>query len=191
MALGVMRFTDLLESIRRHYLDVFVEMLESHGSAISEPVLLDGSGNPVTEGSFDLPVRLDLVPVNGGVPQDSIRVNANEVIMFSPIAFTWENRLEILLKPFQWDSVHLQAQGPSPNPGPIIGWFSNWFREAKESGGPELLEAVHFLSDPIVESDSLSCEIDLGSAPIEAFFELMDAVVRTGAGSVLINNAAA
>jgi len=102
LLLDVMTFTDLLSSIRRHYIDEFVEVVKSYDSAISEPILLDSTGSPA-------------------------------------------------------------------------------------AGGPELLEAVHFLSDPAVDSNHLSCEIDLGSAPVDAFLGLLDALVETGAGSVSIN----
>ena len=46
--------------------------------------------------------------------------------------------------------------------------------------------AVHFLSDPEVTNRTIKLEADLGSAPVEAFEELLDACVLAGATNVLI-----
>ena len=186
-----MTLSELFETIRSHYVDELMAVLKSHDTVIAEPVMLDSSGNPATDGPYDLPTRLDVVSVKDEKSQEVIRVDTESMISFGAISLTWENDLEVTLEPFQWNWLQLRAQGSSLDSEPIIRWFQEWFKVSKESGSSELIEVVHFLSDPVIENDSLNCEIDLGSAPIDAIFGLLDAVVECGADNVYIGQNAA
>ena len=59
---------------------------------------------------------------------------------------------------------------------PLKEWFWHWFQQEEDGGEDSLLGAVHFLSDPEVSGKMVVFEADLGSAPVEAFEELLDAV---------------
>jgi hypothetical protein len=63
---------------------------------------------------------------------------------------------------------------------PLQAWFHRWFRPDEDGTGDSLLGAVHFLSDPKVSEYKVGFEVDLGSAPVEAFEELLDAVEALG-----------
>lgn len=166
-------------------------VLKSHDTVIAEPVMLDSSGNPATDVPYDLPTRIDIVSVKDGKSQEVIRVDTEGMVSFGTISLTWENGLDVTLQPFQWNWLQLRAQGSSLDSEPIIRWFHEWFKVSEESGSSELIEVIHFLSDPVIDTNSLNCEIDLGSAPIDAIFGLLDAVVESGADSVYIGQNAA
>lgn len=51
-----------------------------------------------------------------------------------------------------------------------------WFFEHDSAPREGLLEVIHFLSDPTWEGSSVSFEADMGSAPIDVFEDLLDAL---------------
>jgi len=59
-----------------------------------------------------------------------------------------------------------------------------------ESSPSDVLEdlsgVVHFMSDPELQGDRYDISLDLGSAPVETFESLLDALVLVGAKSVEI-----
>lgn len=66
---------------------------------------------------------------------------------------------------------------------PIRDWFIGWFQEEDSAEG-ELLGGVHFLSDPETGNAYSQVSIDLGTAPVESFEELLDALGQMGATKV-------
>ena len=49
------------------------------------------------------------------------------------------------------------------------------------SGNEPLAKAVHFLSDPEISDGAVTFAVDLGTAPVETFEGLLDALEMTGA----------
>ncbi len=68
---------------------------------------------------------------------------------------------------------------------PMRDWFIGWFQE-NDPTDDVLLGGVHFLSDPEYEHDYSQISIDLGTAPVESFEELLDAIGQMGATRVQI-----
>ena len=64
---------------------------------------------------------------------------------------------------------------------PLQHWFWHWFKENAGEHNEALAGAVHFLSDPEVSDGAVTFAVDLGTAPVEAFEDLLDALETMGA----------
>lgn len=78
--------------------------------------------------------------------------------------------------------VHHDADKPLDG---LDRWFSQWFDEEEKRLDPtaEFSESIHSL---LSEADRLS--VDFGSAPITAFWELLNLVQAGGARSILVTS---
>ena len=185
----------LLDQIRGYYVDHFIDTVNEYADADGvtvayEAALCDADGSVVTEGVLGLPVRGDLLVIRDGAVSDSIRIDTDGMLSFEPIAFEWpESNLDVDLRPFQWNWMQLRIFGLQKNTdwAPIRDWFIGWFHEEDPEDG-ELLAGVHFLSDPELGCDYSQVSIDLGTAPVESFEELLDALGQMGATGVQIGH---
>jgi hypothetical protein len=176
----------LLDQIRAQYLEDFQAKIDEELAGvgvrlIAEPALRLASGEIAGEGPWKLPMRKDLALLQGSRPAGLIDVDARRATTFEAIEFTWGERLEVELASLRWQQAFVEMSGAGRFEWePLISWFWRWFKKDIE-GGRELLGVVHFLSDPLVTNEVASFEVDLGSAPVGAFEELLDAIASTGA----------
>ena len=183
----------LLDQIRDYYVSRFIDAINEYSSAdgvtlAHEPAFCDANGDVVTEGELALPSRGDLLVIRDGAVSNSIQIDTDGMLSFEPIAFDWpENNLNVDLHPFQWNRMQLRIFGLKTDADwtPIRGWFIGWFQE-HDPADDELLGGVHFVSDPETGDDYLQLSIDLGTAPVESFEELLDAIGQMGAACVHI-----
>lgn len=173
----------LLDQIRAYYVNRFMDAINEHSSVegvtvAHEPAFCNAKGEVVTEGKLALPVRGDLFVIRDGNVSESIRIDTEGMLAFEPIMFDWpDSKLHVDLQPFQWNWIELRIFGLKADADwtPIRDWFIGWFQE-NDPADDELLGGVHFLSDPEHRHDYSQISIDLGTAPVEAFEELLDAV---------------
>lgn len=185
----------LLDQIRDYYVSRFIDAINEHSghdgvTVAHEPAFCDANGDVVVEGELSLPTRGDLLLIRDGAVSDSIRIDTDGMLSFEPIAFAWpENNLNVDLRPFQWNWMQLRIFGLKTEADwtPIRDWFIGWFQE-DDPADDELLGGVHFLSDPESGHDFLQLSIDLGTAPIESFEELLDAIGQMGAECVQVGH---
>lgn len=183
----------LLDEIRDYYINRFIDAINEQSLAdgvtlTHEPAFCDSNGDVVTEGELAVPSRVDLLVISDGAASDSILIDTDGMLSFEPIAFDWpENDLNVDLHPFQWNWMQVRIFGLKTNTdwAPIRDWFIGWFQENDPADG-ELLGGVHWLSDPEYGEDYSQLSIDLGTAPVESFEELLDAIGEMGATRVQI-----
>ncbi len=185
----------LLDKIRDYYVSRFIDAINEHSgmdgvTVAHEPAFCNANGEVVSEGALSLPTRGDLLLIRDGAVSDSIRIDTDGKLSFEPIVFTWpENNLNVDLRPFQWNWMQLRIFGLKPKADwtPIRDWFIDWFQE-NDPAEDELLGGVHFLSDPEYGHDYSQLSIDLGTAPVESFEELLDAIGQMEAACVHIGH---
>ena len=183
----------LLDEIRDYYVNRFIDAINEQSLAdgvtlTHEPAFCDSNGDVVIEGELEVPSRVDLLVISDGAASDSILIDTDGILSFEPIAFDWpENDLNVDLHPFQWNWMQVRIFGLKTNAdwAPIRDWFIGWFQENDPADG-ELLGGVHWLSDPEYGDDYSQLSIDLGTAPVESFEELLDAIGQMGATRVQI-----
>ena len=183
----------LLDEIRDYYVNRFIDAINEQSLAdgvtlTHEPAFCDSNGDVVIEGELEVPSRVDLLVISDGAASDSILIDTDGILSFEPIAFDWpENDLNVDLHPFQWNWMQVRIFGLKINTdwAPIRDWFIGWFQENDPADG-ELLGGVHWLSDPEYGDEYSQLSIDLGTAPVESFEELLDAIGQMGATRVQI-----
>lgn len=183
----------LLDDIRNYDLERLRQAVEarrgSGAQVITEEALRTADGALATDGELALPMRVDVVvlPTNGD-PVESLMVDTERMLGFEPVSFTWEGRVEVRVEPFQWSSCRLALQGAGLTVRPFRGWFARWFEGPAPSGPWK--GVVHFMSDPEVTGEGMALVVDLGSAPVKAFEELLDAARDAGAARVRVHSGA-
>ena len=181
-----MRVGELLDQVRQYYVDRFIKsrdelLAEQNTRLILEPELRGSDGAVVTEGALQLPLRTDMVVIKEGSAK-TLSIDTERMMSFEPICFMWGAGLKVHLDPFQWQAMRLQVRLPEMTRWqPLQHWFSRWFKENAGEHNEALAGAVHFLSDPEVSDGAVTFAVDLGTAPVEAFEDLLDALEMMGA----------
>jgi hypothetical protein len=191
-----MTLGDLLDSIRGRYLtqfrDSIAEISSAGRRAIVEPALRDECGTLVGEGALRLPLRGDVFVVDDGQPAESCRVDSESVLLFEPIRLVWGNVVQVRVTPFPWDGCDVRVIGipSSTDWARLRDWFDKWFdaEDTRQAGEQGLSGVIHFLSDPEHDGSAATFQVDFGSAPVEAFEGLMDALRESGATGIEIGN---
>lgn len=191
-----MTLGDLLEMIRQDYIDhltASAEDLQEDGAEVMfEPAFRDEKNEIVLDGALKLPARVDLL-AKRGPDVETVQVAAEGVFKFDgAIDIVWESGMKVQVMPFAWDMmpVKLEGMGDSPNWEPLQQWFWRWFAEPEEVEGP-VQEVVHYMADPEPIDGMVRLMVDMGSAPLEAWQDLLDAVSAAGAKSAIVGEPAA
>ena len=186
----------LLDDIRERYLNEFrkcIALVKQNGmEAMCEAACLNADGTLAREGILDQPLRLDVVGFADGEAKETIRVDSNSMLSFEPIDFEWAGGLPTRIAPFAWDACDVRVFDipKTSDWSHVREWFDRWFdgedtHQADEHG---LYGVIHFLSDPKHEGSATIIQVDFGSAPEEAFEELLDALRDSGATKIEIGH---
>ena len=131
------------------------------------------------EGVLSLPVRHDLMPLVNGRP-DSVRVIREDTPALVSEATVEVSGIPVRIRQFTWDHFELRVAGVSRtgNLVPLLNWFDRWFdrvgRRPGMAGG--VRGVVHSLTGPIWNGNVMTLEVDMGTAPMDAMVDLLNAV---------------
>jgi hypothetical protein len=173
----------LLGSMRALYQETVNKTLEplreQRLQIIKEPILRGPAGEPVFEGAFEIPMRIDAFIVDGESSR-SIRIDSEHRFNFDPFVISWREDLEVEINPYFWDLCKLTIDEMPKLSGhhPLRQWFLDCF-DVPEKRGKDV-GVVHFLSDPETDGQQTSFELDLGSAGPEAIFGLLNCLSTIG-----------
>lgn len=186
-----MTLGDLLEMIRQDYIDHLTaaadDLQEDGAEVIYEPAYRDEKGEVALGGALKLPARVDLL-VKKGNDVDSTQVAAEGVFRFDEsISITWDNGMAVEVLPFAWDMMPVRMEGitAETNLEPLQQWFWRWFAEPEGLEGP-VQEVVHYLGDPETVDNGVRLVADMGTSPLEAWQDLLDACAACGAKKVVV-----
>lgn len=179
-----MSTTELFTQIRELNVRALARALTLHPDAHVEPTFYTDDGDIAVDGPFDLPCRMDLIPVVDDEAGESVMVTPPTALSFDPLTVTLAGGVEFIVSPFGWDQAAFTVSLPvGSSLEPLLQWFWHWFDEADDNDpGPDGLYGVaHYLSDPEFAGGKLAFEVDFGSAPVEALDDLVAVLVEMGA----------
>jgi hypothetical protein len=191
---------EVLDQIRAHYLErmttYYTERRQNHEPIGMESVLRDAEGAPILDGPLRLPMRVDAVSIVDGKAGEIVEIATETELSVEPLTFTWESTLEVTLSGFTWNRIQVTITSKEPPIGlePIWRWYQKWFRADIEARFDRdeltLAGAIHSLEGPTqTESGATTMIVDLGSARIQAFEEMLDACKVAGFSQAVIGKA--
>lgn len=190
-----MTLGDLLEMIRQDYIDHLTanaDDLQAEGAEVMfEPAFRDDKGEVALDGLLKLPARVDLL-AKRGVEVETVQVAAEGVFKFDgSIDITWDTGMPVQVFPFAWDMMPVRLEGLTDDVSyePLQQWFWRWFAEPEDLEGP-VQEVVHYLGDPEKVDGVTRIIVDMGSAPLEAWQDLLDACAACGAKKAVVGEEA-
>ena len=88
----------------------------------------------------------------------------------------------------RWDDVVIHHDAPNLEPDALLAWFERWFdpNDERHAVGGEISRVIHSM---LVRPDVVS--IDFGTAPPEAFVELLALLEEYGALSIRVTTSSA
>ena len=190
-----MGLVELLEQIRGNYIVQWQAVIDEKAAepglrVITEFLWRLEDGQLYVEGELQLPLRSDLAILDDNAGLDTLNVESAEPVAFEAVEFDWGKTLHVEMGPFAWESCIITIPNdPTHNWAPLQDWFWKWFHdEADSAEAPAFLGAIHFLSDPTTGDDIVQFAVDLGSAPVAAFEDMLDAFSASGVTLCAIGN---
>jgi hypothetical protein len=187
--------SQILEQIRAHYLARLRQAIEDQSSdgilhVVHEAALRDTSGELLRRGDPPAPVRVDLVTLINGQIRDGSNIESETMPGFAPLTLRWRHELPVKISPFPWNACPVQWPETVSHVASIVDWFEHWFdpEETRRPGDSGLLGVVHSIAKTPAAPGTIRLLIDLGSAPVEAFEELIEALHASGAQSAEIGS---
>ncbi|UMR29769.1 hypothetical protein MJ904_22445 [Massilia sp. MB5] len=175
-----MKIVELLDGMRRPYLDELSSVADEHEYHI-EPVLRLSDGQAARDGMFGTPCRYDFVRKDTG---EVCSIETAQRMELAPIRLELDGKL-LDISTFSWDWLTLDIAGLSADMArtPIQNWFMRWFDEddTNPQNAESLYGVVHFMSDAKQIDGGVRFCIDLGSAPASAVAELIEELLSQGA----------
>ena len=170
----------LVVRVREHFVAQFTVFIEDHrrNCAIGAPELKLRLNEPTT--LFQNLYCMDFVKRDG--EYEYLQLEPERASSFESIASS-VGAAALSIEALRWDDVivrHDLASAPSDN---IARWFRRWFDLDGERRDPDamLSGVIHSLR---VKPGRLS--VDLGTAPADAFWEMLELLERAGARNIQI-----
>ena len=116
---------------------------------------------------------------------EPINVDTDDVYHFDPVEFDWGDKLLIYLHPFKWNYCSVWFNGETVNWEPLINWYQSWF-SGRTSTISNFANCIHVISDPEQSQNGWQIYIDLGSAEIVVFENMLDASSLTGTNKLVV-----
>jgi hypothetical protein len=127
--------------------------------------------------------RLDLILYEKGGKNLNVEVDYDSFLNFPPIEFL-RGSLTVHFNPFQWRAVGFEMQSaPESILGNLQVWARKWLLDQRpEQIEPfEILNVIHSVTRVRTDDQGLSSFwVDFGTAPKEAFWELLDLLDALG-----------
>jgi hypothetical protein len=173
---------EMLDAERENYRSVYLQALcEARGQ---HDVAMPEVKVHTTLEKFREPYRhytLDIL-CRRGDRSGPIEVNLTAASAFAPVSETWQE-LDVTLHPFVWNGLEFRLDGDLADDARLVAWMDRWMDigEKKPRDENHLSEIVHNVTQPGRTQGGWSFSVDFGSAPLDAFVELVEVVRASGA----------
>lgn len=184
-------FTSFVARVRDHYVDQFRDFIKQQlpaATAGASEIKLKLNGESELFGDY---YCVDLIKKEGAdqsIGKDQIlELLPDRNLEFSALRGEW-GRASITIKHLRWDDIEISHNaGQLPNDS-VSSWFRRWFDLDDERLDPnaEVSEIIHSL---LVQPNYIS--IDLGTAPPDAFVEMLMLLEAAGATEITVTSSRA
>ncbi len=118
--------------------------------------------------------RPDII-CGGAEKPEIIEINKDQYYSFDPHDFSLPEGVVGVLLPFHWNGIEFRLHGDVKILSEFEGWIHRWMDidDARYEEGKEFLNVIHNVTVPRKVNDYIEFSLDMGSAEIIAFFELI------------------
>jgi hypothetical protein len=170
-----------LDAEREHYLSVYLrgifEARDKHDEAVPEVKV------KTTKEKLRKPYRYYTLDIfcRRGDKSGPIEVNLAAAGAFRPVSENWRG-LDVTLHPFVWNGLEFRLDGDLADEAGLLAWMDRWMdiAEKKPKDENRLSQIVHNVTQPERTQTGWSFSVDFGSAPLDAFVELIEVVRASG-----------
>ena len=171
-----------LDAGREVYLSAYRQALskaaQAHDAALPEVKV------EATEEKLRKPYRYYTLDIfcRRGEKTCPVEVNLASADAMAPVRENWQG-LDVTLHPFVWNGLEFRLDGDFADDAALVAWMDKWMdiAEKKPKDGNRLSQIVHNVTQPQRTQAGWSFSVDFGSAPLDAFVELIDVVRASGA----------
>jgi len=170
-----------LDAERENYLSVYLRGIaaarDKHDAAVPEVRI------ETTKEKLRKPYRYYILDIfcRRGDQSGPIEVNLAAAAAFRPVNEKWQG-LDVTLHPFVWNGLEFRLDGDLADEAGLLAWMDKWMDipERKPKDENRLSQIVHNVTQPERTESGWSFSVDFGSAPLDAFVELIDVVRASG-----------
>lgn len=181
-----------LNNIRNHYLNIYLDAIKGfkqrHEQAEVEAL---ASVNGV-QGQPEIFRwrRFDLVD-QASNPPGIANFNPETHVSFAPESFTWQRKLKIRFEPLAWNDVEFECTGLNMAKSQLEHWAVRWLdpQNKRPVDNHGLGGRIHALTFPQKKVNRQVFYVDFGSAPVQAFQELLNVLTLADVKKVRIRTA--
>jgi hypothetical protein len=173
---------DLIQRVRKHYLDQFRKFVAAQHETTK-------TGSPELKLQLKGPTSLyrDMYCIDFVKNPDKpalLELQPARYLGFAPVTWTF-GRMEAQIVGLRWNEVHIAHDKPDLQPACLLDWFDTWFDpdDKRHDATTELSGIIHSLA---IEGRTIS--VDFGSAPVDAFWSLLEVLEKADVTSVRIND---
>lgn len=174
----------IAEAAREYYIERFLRQLsrlEQDGCSLLTESCREDQIDLELPGLDGLPERVDVVVTAPASQRRAIVLNSKGRLDFDEVTGAFDGGAELLIYPFAWEACPLvfeTSRGGAINYRELREWFRSWFLPAPDqSAGGRLLEVIHGVTGVTQVNSAVGCVIDFGSAPADAFIDLLRMIV--------------
>lgn len=175
-----------IEGLRDKYLAAMrreIQQRREKGDLLGVEVAARPNGPPGHPANVKI-IRFDLMTGTSESPQPSILMG--EAAEGPQVGALQAGEIEVAIFPFLWEACRIWLRHKDPDWSGLSAWYDRWMdlEGKKDSDEDGLSGVVHFCSEPLAEGGGYLVELDFGSAPAEAFTDLLKVLSQMGASEV-------
>ncbi|MDZ7925097.1 MAG: hypothetical protein U5M23_13835 [Marinagarivorans sp.] len=178
-----------ITNIRNHYLNIYMDAIKTF-KAQHEQTEVEALGS--MNGIEDRPEifrwrRFDLV-THATQPPRMANFRPDTHVNFEPQSYVWQRKMKVRLEPIAWNDVSFECTDFNLQKSQLEHWAVRWMdpnnqRPVDNHGMGNRIHAVTFPERKVNRTEFF---VDFGSAPIQAFQELLQVLMLAGTKKVRI-----
>lgn len=181
-----------ITNIRNHYLNVYLDAIAAFKKQHSQAEIEAIANVKGIEGQPEIFRwrRFDMVDPSVQPPQIA-NFNPDTHVNFEPQSSTWQKKMKVRLEPIAWNDVGFECTDLNMKKSQLVQWAERWMdpNNTRPVDNHGLGGRVHALTFPAKKVNRLEFFVDFGSAPVQAFQELLQVLMLAGTKKVRIRTA--
>lgn len=176
-------------SVRSHYLEFYLKCIAAYATE-SNRYVLEVKIQVNDREHFPVPYQMHVIDLFGILPDqknDLVDCSSEYYIEFDPIECMIENTTRLSVHSFMWNAVEFKCETIDPNSEAILNWASKWLeeREKDENGLSSMIHSIQYEES---SNGNIVFSVDMGSAPVDCFFELIKLFSELGLKEISVSS---